>query len=80
MIQNKIFHKWNIKKNAWLRLSQEFCCYRVLLTHFMPLVTFYAPWTNQKSRGFPMLSGGVGREQWYEISQSDFYIAILAMK
>ena len=27
-----------------------------------------------------MLSGGVERDQWYEISQSDFYIAILAMK
>ena len=38
-----------------------------LLTHFMPLVSFYALSKHQKTRGFPMFSGGIERDQWNEI-------------
>ena len=31
------------------------------LTHFMPLVTFYTPWTHQKTSGFLICSGGIER-------------------
>ena len=41
------------------------------LTHSIPLVSFYTPWKNQKIPGFLMFSGGLEREQWYEMSWKD---------
>ena len=38
------------------------------LTHSVPLVSFYTPRKNQKIPGFLMFSGGLEREQWYEMS------------
>ena len=40
---------------------------KVLLTHFMPLVSFDTPWKHQQARGFPMFSGGIERHQLYEM-------------
>ena len=36
------------------------------LTHFIPLVSLYAPWKHQKTRGF-LFSGGIERDQWHKI-------------
>ena len=36
------------------------------LTNFMPLVSFYAPW-KQKNKVFLMFSGGIEKDQWYEM-------------
>ena len=38
-----------------------------ILTCFIPLFPFCTPWKYQKTRGFLIFSGGVEREQWYEI-------------
>ena len=38
-----------------------------ILTHFMPLVSFYTPWKHQKPKGFLMPSMGIERDQWHEI-------------
>ena len=35
------------------------------LTHFMPLVSFYAPGKHQKTYGFLRFSGGIERNQWH---------------
>ena len=40
---------------------------KVLLTHFMPLVSFDTPWKHQQARGFLMFSGGIERHQMYEM-------------
>ena len=37
-----------------------------LLTHFMPLVSFYTP-RKQKIRGFLMFSRVIERDQWHEM-------------
>ena len=37
------------------------------LNHFMPLISFDTPWKHQKTRGFPMFSGGIKRDQWHEM-------------
>ena len=34
----------------------------VLFTYFLPLFSFYTPWTHQKSRSFPMFSGNSKRD------------------
>ena len=39
-----------------------------MLTHFMPLVSFYTPWKYQKAIGFLMFSGCIERDQWNEMS------------
>ena len=39
--------------------SHSFSC----LTHFMPLVSFYAPWKHQKTFGFLMFSGGIEKDR-----------------
>ena len=38
-----------------------------LSIHFMSLVSFYAPRKHQKFRSFLMHSGGIQRDQWYEM-------------
>ena len=38
------------------------------LTHFMPLVSFYASWKRQKTSGFLMFLGGIEGDQWHEMS------------
>ena len=38
-----------------------------LLAHFMPLVSFDTPWKHQKTKGFPMFSGGIESDQWHEM-------------
>ena len=40
------------------------------LTHSMPLVFFYTPWTRQKTRDVPIFSGGVENVQWHEMGWS----------
>ena len=35
---------------------------RFSLTHFMPRVSFYTPWKQQKTSGFLMFSGGIERD------------------
>ena len=41
-----------------------------LLTHLMPLVSFYTPRKHQKTFGFLMFSGGLEKDQWYEMGQA----------
>ena len=41
----------------------------LLLTHFMPLVSFYIPWIVQETFGFLMFSVGIERDQFYEMVQ-----------
>ena len=38
----------------------------IALTYFTLLVSFYTPWKYGKTRGFPMFSGGIERDQWQE--------------
>ena len=38
-----------------------------VLTHFMPLVSFYTPSKHQKTSGFLTFSGGIERDQWHEM-------------
>ena len=35
----------------------------------MPLVSFYSPWKQQKSRGSFIFLGGIEREQWHEMDE-----------
>ena len=37
-----------------------------LLTHVIPLVSFYTPWKDQKNSDFLMFSGVMEREKWHE--------------
>ena len=39
----------------------------VLLTHFMPLISFDTPRKYQKTSGFLMFSWGIERDQWHEM-------------
>ena len=45
---------------------------RMVLTHFIPLVSFYTLWKHQKTfgetSGFLMFSGGIERYHWHEMS------------
>ena len=41
-------HTWTANRNWKIKL---------ILTHFMSLVSFYTPWKHQKTRGFLMFSG-----------------------
>ena len=43
----------------------------VNLTDFMPLVSFYTPWKNVKTRDFLMFSGGIEKYYWHEIGQGE---------
>ena len=36
----------------------------------MPLVSFYTPRKHQKTFGFLMFSGGLEKDQWYEMGQA----------
>ena len=38
-----------------------------ILTHFMPLISFYTPWKHQKTYGCLMFSGDIERDQWHEM-------------
>ena len=38
------------------------------LTHFILLVSFYAPWKHEKTRGLMMFSEGIKRDQCYEMA------------
>ena len=38
----------------------------IILTHFMPLISFYTPW-KQKISGFLMVVGGIEKDQWHEM-------------
>ena len=38
-----------------------------ILTHFMPLASFYTHLKYQKTRGFLIFSGSIGRDQWHEM-------------
>ena len=38
-----------------------------MLTYFMSLISFDTPLKHQKARGFVMFSGGIIRDQWYEM-------------
>ena len=42
----------------------------VILTDFMPLVSFYTPWKNVKTRDF-LFSGGIEKYYWHEIGQGE---------
>ena len=42
------------------------------LTHFLPLVSFYAPSKRKKTRGFLIFSGGIERDQRHKMSDSMF--------
>ena len=37
-----------------------------LLTHFMPVVSFYTPWKHQETWDFLIFSGEIERDQWHE--------------
>ena len=39
----------------------------ILFTDSIPLVSSYTPKKYQKAFGFLMISGGIGRDQWYEM-------------
>ena len=47
---------------------------KMLLTRFRPVFHFYAPWNFQKTRGFLIISGGIEREHWLEMSLLCFNI------
>ena len=38
-----------------------------VLTHFMPVISFYTPWKHQKTSGFLMFLGGIERDQLHEM-------------
>ena len=47
-----------------------------LLTHFMPLVSFYTPCKHQKIKGFLMFSGNIERVQWLEIGERNLGMVV----
>ena len=44
---------------CWLSLQFTLSTYSTILTHLMPLISFYAPWKYHKTRGFLIFSGGI---------------------
>ena len=40
-----------------------------MISHFMPLISFYNPWKHHKTRGFLKFSGGIEIDQHCEIGQ-----------
>ena len=46
----------------------------------MSLVSFYTPWKHQKTKDFPMFSGGIERDQWDEIGQRQQGIGFIKNK
>ena len=40
-------------------------------THLMSLIFFYTFWKHQKTRGFLIFSGGLGKDQWHEMGWID---------
>ena len=52
----------------------------LFFTHFMPLVYLYNPCKYQKSCVFLMFSGGIERNRWHEMNQSNYGSAGLVRK
>ena len=52
-----------------------------LITHFMSLVSFYAPWKYQKTRYlFSWGGGGIERDQWYEMGwERAKYVTLMSL-
>ena len=42
--------------------------FQVILTHFMPLVSFYTPWHYQETEAF-LFSGGIEKDQYDEMDE-----------
>ena len=52
------------------------------LAHFMPLISFYTPWKNQKTKGFLIFSGGIERDRgmkWVKNRRDIFTIFSLTL-
>ena len=58
---------WNTLLNNTTNRKMYVTNILILLTHFMPLVSFCIPWKHQKTSGFLMFSGGIERYQWHEM-------------
>ena len=43
------------------------------LTHFLPLVSFYTPRKQKKTRGFLMFLAGK-RDKWHEVSYTPYFL------
>ena len=65
-IKNKTFETLNKQivhsKTIWNPWLNWIKVLEMVLTHFMPVVSFDTPWKHQKSKGFVMLSGGIERD------------------
>ena len=76
-------HWWNscFERTYWAikgKYKNDLCVVKIRivwrnLTHFISLVSF-TPWKHQKAIGFLMFSGGIQRDQWYEMDQKDFIL------
>ena len=53
--------------------AQRKILYFPLLTHFMPLASFYTSWKYHKTRGLLIFSGGIKRWKWLEMRQDWIY-------
>ena len=52
------------------------------LAHFMPLISFYTPWKNQKTKGFLIFSRGIERDRgmkWVKNRRDIFTIFSLTL-
>ena len=48
-----------------------------ILTHFMPLVSFYTPWRCHKARGFLIFSGAMERDQSHKMDEDETNSSII---
>ena len=55
----------DITKNNRLKADLDFL--DQVLDDFTPLITFYAPWKHQQTKGFLMFSGAIEGEQWHQM-------------
>ena len=62
----KSFFGWKVYLNFTFK---RFCMYhrRIILIHFMPLISYYTPRKYQKASSFLIFSGNIERGQWNKL-------------
>ena len=58
---------WRRSPSSYNKPETSITCYSFYLTHFITLAYFYTHWKHQKTSGFMMFSGSIGKSQWHEM-------------
>ena len=67
LLGSNVFFFFNFSWKFWVKSGSVLEFPGKMLTHFMPLISFYIPWKHQKTRGFLMFSRGMERDQCHEM-------------